>query len=224
MSLISFQEAIEALTKRKLKIRINDNRQTMLSVRWEPDCTNVSLHRMFLQAPRNVMEQLACYIRGKHKVVSPTVKAFIEESLRKLDYSHTLKPGQISTQGNVHNLKKILDNVNQEYFHNQVDINITWYGKPRITSKTKITYGLYFEPQKLIKIHRFLDNVSVPDYVVSFVIYHEMLHHVCPTYVDEKGNHRSHDKTFKQKEKQFRHYQLAQDWMDQYEHAYFGYK
>jgi hypothetical protein len=223
MSLIGFQQEIEARTRRKLKIKINNNRQTMLSVRWESDCTRVSLHRMFLQAPQNVMDELACYIQKKHKVIAPSVKAFIEESMRKLDYSHTIKPSQLMTQGAVYNLKKLYNDVNREYFDNAVDLYITWYGKPHLTTKSRITYGLYFEPQRLIKIARFLDHLTVPDYVISFVIYHEMLHHVCPTYVDDKGVHRSHDKAFKDREKQFRYFDLAMDWMSQYEHAYFGY-
>ena len=31
----------------------------MLSVKWEPSCTRLSLHKFFLKAPKNVMEGLA---------------------------------------------------------------------------------------------------------------------------------------------------------------------
>ena len=62
----------------------------MLSVKWEPDCTKVSLHRMFLQAPQECDGSLACYLRQEHKIIAPSVKAFIEDNLKSLDYSHQL--------------------------------------------------------------------------------------------------------------------------------------
>ncbi len=85
---LTFQEQLENSAGMKLHLKINDNRSTMLSVKWEPDCTKVSLHRMFLQAPQNVMQALACYLRGEHKNISPSIKAYIEDNLQKLDYSY----------------------------------------------------------------------------------------------------------------------------------------
>src|SRR5277367_2983041 len=114
MALLSLQEELESIAGKKLKVKINDNRSTMLSVKWEPDCTKVSLHRMFLDAPQNIMDELACYLRQESKIISPTVKAFIEDNLKKLDYSHTLNRGKLYQQGNVYNLQTIYNNINRE--------------------------------------------------------------------------------------------------------------
>lgn len=222
MSIMKFQQEIEARSGRKLKLRINDNRATMLSVRWEPDHTHVSMHRMFLNAPENVMEDLACYIRKKMRKPSSSVKAFIEEGIRELDYRHTLKPHQALTQGAVYNLKRLYNQVNEEYFKGGVNLNITWFGKLSTQRRNKVTFGLYSEPMKLIKIHRLLDNISVPDYVVKFVIYHEMLHHVYPAYVDKKGRLRAHDSEFKRREEEYQHFRLAQEWIEDNEPMLFG--
>ncbi len=73
-SLRSFSQVLEDSARMKLKLKINDNHSTMLSVRWEPECAKVSLHRMFLEAPENVMQALACYIRGEHKILAPSKK------------------------------------------------------------------------------------------------------------------------------------------------------
>lgn len=86
----ALQERLENSSGRKLKLKINDNRSTMLSIKWEPDGTKVSLHRIFLEAPTNVMDALACHLRHRDHIIGPTVKAFIEENLRNLDYSHQL--------------------------------------------------------------------------------------------------------------------------------------
>lgn len=213
MAQITFQQKVEDLSGVKLKIKINDNRSTMLSVRWEPDCTKVSLHRMFLQAPQNVMQSLACYIRQEHKIISRDIKVFIADGLKKLDYSHTLDKSKLSSQGNFFNLNDLYDEVNDEYFSGKLNLFITWFGKSLQRNKSRITLGLYHDSLKLIKINRLLDREFVPNYVVSYVIFHEMLHHVCPSYVDEKGLHRVHSKEFKTKETHYKYFGLAQKWI-----------
>jgi hypothetical protein len=212
----SLQRELEQTSKKKLKVKINDNRSTMLSVKWEPDCTKVSLHRMFLGAPQNIMEELACYLRRERKIISPSVKAFIENNLQKLDYSHQLDVNNLKSQGTFYNLRHLYHELNQEYFKGKLDLHITWFGKSAQRSRTRVTFGLYHDPLRLIKIHRLLDSPSFPDYVVSYVIYHEMLHHVCPSYVDEKGMNRVHSKEFKAKEQKYRHYGLAQSWIKEH--------
>lgn len=208
-----FQKELEESSGMKLKLKINDNRSTMLSVRWEPDCARVSLHRMFLQAPQNVMQALACYIKKEDKIIDPNIRFFIEENVKKLDYSHLLDRDKLCTQGTVYNLKKIYHELNRDYFNNKLALNITWFGKPTLRCKSHVTFGLYYDPIRLIKINRLLDSPSFPDYLVSYVVYHEMLHHVCPSYHDEKGFHRIHTKEFKAREAKYRHFQLAQHWI-----------
>jgi hypothetical protein len=221
---ISLQEQLQLHLKNKLKLKINDNRSTMLSVRWEPDYTQVSLHRIFLNAPQNVMDALACYIHKKDKAVAPTVRAFIEDNWKNLDYSSQVDTKKLYTQGHVYNLKDIYNALNQEYFDGRLNLFITWFGKKNSQNKSQITFGLYYDPLKLIKINRLLDNRSFPDYVVSFIVYHEMLHHVSPSYYDEKGHHKIHSKEFKALEKRFQYFKQAQKWIkENQEHLFTRY-
>lgn len=208
--------------KKKLQLKINDNRSTMLSVKWEPSCTKVSMHRMFLEAPQNIMQSLACYISQEEKSIPRKVKAFIEDGLRKLDYSASLKNQKLYQTGNVYNLKKIYDDLNKEYFDNQLQLSITWFGKTRQMNRSRVTFGLYHDPLKLIKINRMLDSPSFPDYIVAFVIYHEMVHNVCPAYIDEKGNSRVHTKEFKEMEAKFKYYHLADKWIKENQANFFA--
>lgn len=217
----TFQEQLENSSGRKLKLKINDNRSTMLSVKWEPDFAKVSLHRIFLQAPQNVMDDLACYLRQEDKIIAPSVKAFIENNLKNLDYSHQLDRTKLYSQGHVYNLQKVYDNLNREYFRGKLNLFITWFGKPMQRSRSQVTFGLYHDPIRLIKVNRLLDSPSFPDYFVSYVVYHEMLHHVCPAYVDDKGQHHIHSKEFKEREIEFRHYELAQMWIKENQACFF---
>lgn len=210
---LTFQEQLELNAGIKLNLKINDNRCTMLSVKWEPDCTKVSLHRMFLKAPQNVMDALACYLKGEHKQLAPSIKAYIEKNLQKLDYSHELDLSKLQTKGRVYDLDKIYRNLNREYFDESLGLYITWFGEHRKRLCKRVTLGLFHDPLRLIKINRMIDNTYFPEYIVEYVIYHEMLHYVCPTYVDEKGQKHIHSKAFKEREKEFRHFKRAQQWI-----------
>lgn len=216
MSLRTFQQELESAMgkmRKSVKLTINDNRSTMLSVKWDPKCIRVSLHRFFLEAPDNVMTDLACYIKREGSEITPIVKSFMEINMRKLDYSHEIPKNQLVVQGNIYNLNHLLDSLNREYFENELSLKITWFGKRNQSNKSQVTFGLYHEQMKLIKINRLLDSLDFPKYVVSYVIYHEMLHHVCPSYYDTEGKHRIHSKEFKKLEQRFREYSQAQEWI-----------
>lgn len=215
MSITSFQKKLEVGSGRKLELRINENRSTMLSVRWEPTITRLSLHEMFLKAPPDVFNALAGYIREEQGVISPLLRAFIENGFRSLDYSSKRDLTKLHSVGNVYNLQHIYEGLNEEYFANSLDLAITWFGRVNHVKKGKsqLTFGLYQDCWKLIKINQILDNPQCPDYFVSFVVYHEMLHNVYPIQVDERGVSRIHTKEFKQQEKKYRYYDLAQKWL-----------
>ncbi len=212
-----FQKKLERDSGRKLHLKINDNFSTMLSVRWEPDYTKVSLHRMFLQAPQNVMKSLACYISQKHREIAPNIKWFIDEQMGQLNYSSLLNRRNLCAQGSTYHLQKIYDELSQEYFNEDLNILITWYGRAEQLPRTRIALGLYHDTLKLIKIHRVMDNPLFPRYVVEFIVFHEMLHHVCPAYHDAAGIQHIHSKEFKAMESKYRHYQLAEQWLKEHQ-------
>ena len=219
---ITLRENLEDKIGTKLHLRINDNRSTMLSVKWESDCTKVSLHRMFLQAPLSIMQDLTCYLKREDKVLAPSIKAYIEVNLQKLDYSHELDLDKLQTTGQMHDLKAIYDRLNKEYFQSKLKLHITWFGKSSNRNRNRITFGLYYDPLKLIKINRFLDQIYFPIYFVEFVVYHEMLHYVCPTYVDERGQKQIHSKEFKTMERKFNEFGSAQEWMQKHQKEIFS--
>lgn len=207
------QNELERHSGKKVQLKINDNRSTMLSVRWESNCTKVSLHRMFLGAPQNIMQALACYVSREDKVISHKIKSFIEENVKKLDYSHLVDPKFLNTKGKNYDLQLIYNDVSLQYFSRFLPLQITWFGRADQKNRSRVTFGLYHDPLKLIKIHRLLDNHFIPDYLVSYVVYHEMLHYVCPSYRDRNGIHRIHNKEFKKRESEFEYYDLAQQWI-----------
>jgi hypothetical protein len=212
--LSEFQKDLEKSLNKSVKLRINDNRSTMLSVKWEPDCTRVSMHRFFLDAPKNIMDELACYIRKEHPQLTPSVKSFIENQVNGLDYSHEVRKERLSAQGRYYDLERLMGEVNRNYFQSCLDLNITWFKHKRRRIRSQFTFGLYHQPLKLVKINSLLDTPEVPEYILSYVIYHEMLHHVYPSYCDIKGKRKIHHQEFKEMEKQFSEYDRARSWIE----------
>jgi hypothetical protein len=210
-SSLSFQKKLEESVGKPLKLRLNDNRSTMLSVRFEPDHTRVSMHRMFLEAPQEVMEELATYLKSKKRGLTPSIKAYIEDNLPKLSYQ--TDKAKLITKGAVYDLEEIYDRVNKQFFNNELKLSITWFGTGKKTRASRVNFGLYYDTTKLIKINRLLDNKAYPDFVVEYVVYHEMLHAVYPTYLNENGRRVVHSPIFKRMEKKFPRFFEAQDWI-----------
>lgn len=117
---------------------------------------------------------------------------------------------RISSTGAHYNLQEIYDKLNEEYFEKKLSLAITWFGSSDRSAKRRRLLGSYQQKNRLIKIHRLLDNERFPHYFVSYVIYHEMLHHECPPR--KRGKRRIHHDVFKEREKKFKEYALAKKW------------
>lgn len=218
----AFAERLQVCVAHPIRLTINDNRSTMMSISWTQGIARVSLHRMFLAASREVLFALARYIRGEVKGVPLIVKQFIGGNLPRFDYSHELKGRRLVSRGVVYDLQALYEELNEYYFATPLDLKITWYGERYHTRKNRINLGLYYDALKLIKIHRLLDNAHVPRYVIKFVIYHEMLHAVCQSYIDQKGWVRAHGQNFTSREEQFQHYALAKNWLRRHQMHFFS--
>src|SRR5581483_5827382 len=186
---------------------------TMVSVKWEPHRTKVSLHRMFQSAPDHVMQALGSYIRKEDKSISSEIREFIDKNLSRFDYSHLINTEELKDKGAVYDLKAIYDKINKMYFKSSLDLRITFFGNGSHKKRTRCTLGLYYDTLKLIKIHRLLDDYMIPEYVVEFVVFHEMLHAICPASIDEKGMYRVHGAQFKKLEERFYAYDKATEWL-----------
>lgn len=210
------QEFLQSYCDLPLYLKLNENRSTMCSIRWESKRTKISLNRIFLVAPKKVIHALAKAIEEQDGTIPAIVKAFINQQLQNLDYSKQLDPNLLEHQGHVYNLKNLYDSVNQEYFGGGLELKITWFNSNFKQNKSQFTFGLYYDALKLIKINRVMDAKKFPEYVIRYVIYHEMLHYVSPTYVDQAGVHRAHNKEFKHLEKQFKEFSLAKRWIEKH--------
>ena len=115
------------------------------------------------------------------------------------------------SQGKYYNLDDFFTVLNEMYFDNLIP-------KPILTWSSKDTYrilGHYDSSHQTISISKSLDDVKVPPFVVSYVVYHEMLHIKHPTRY-ENGRRYMHTPAFRRDEKEFDEFEEAEEWIEKH--------
>jgi len=194
-------------------LSITDNRRSMIRHARRDGVLRVRLHHMFVDAPVAVQEALVRYVAQGDRDASNLVGKFINDNL------HRIRPprwrgARLTTRGECHDLLAIFQQLNKTYFDARVDALITWARSPvsrRGLTRKAIKLGSYSAVDRLIAVHPVLDRPWVPRYFVAFVIYHEMLHHLIPS-VRDNGRSRLHPPAFREREREFRHYERACAW------------
>jgi hypothetical protein len=213
-----FKERLSRHLDIGVDVVVNENRSIMLNVLEKTrNWVRLSVHRMFLDAPEDVISAIARYIRGKKNGSQKDflIRGYIQSNLGRFNYSHTVNKEKLISQGRYYDLKEIYESLNRFYFKNSLKLNITWFGQWKKRSRTRVIFGQYYDHLKLIKIHRLLDDPFFPSYFVTFVVYHEMLHDIIPGYIDEKGIYRPHGEQFKKREREFYDFERAHLWEKQ---------
>lgn len=209
----ALERKFEIACEATVQLAVTDNRQRMISQVRERGKWRVRVHMMFLDAPERVQDALVDYVTTGHREASLVVGAYIEENSHRIRAAKRMR-GQLRTRGKVHDLHDIFDRVNAEYFDGAVtDVLITW-GRRRAggrDARRTIKLGSYSVEERVIRVHPILDRRWVPRYFVSYIVYHELLHHVVPP-VRVAGRTLLHPPEFTQKERLFRHYDRAIAW------------
>lgn len=194
--------------KYPIEIKINDNRSTFLSVLMKSrQKLRVSIHRMFLNAPEELLEKVIRFCVHGDKKALPLLKKYAHQFYMTEDYSYKARHLN-SSVGKCYNLQEIFERICIIYFQKKLPLRIAYFPKPRYKKSSGITFGSYDHGQKLIRINALLDDPFYPLYFVEFVIYHEILHYIFPMRLEE--NRRIlHGAEFKRHEKKFCHYAKA---------------
>jgi len=197
---------LEKAAGRNVLLTLTENSTSMISVRASGGSALVRLHRIFLSADRDVLDEITEFIK-KGKGSTPHIRRFIRDNVKYI----AKKPRRVKvrTGGRFHDLRVIYDSLNDAYFNGEVSAPVTWGSKSARRSVRRRILGSYCKDEKVIRINPVLDSGKVPRYYMEYVVYHEMLHAHMDAGTCEG---RVHSNEFKRRERMFRHFQKALSW------------
>lgn len=223
---VSFENELEAHQKRiagflsmvlpeAVDVIFTDNKSTMISQKRSYGRLKVRLHKMFRLADDYWLKILALFLLNKDtENTNKELDRFIK--LNKSEIRQH-KPGtqKLVTDGKHYNLSYVLEKVQKRYFDGQGEVAIGWAKKvkkrSRRTRSRSRALATYNYQTKTIKVSPVLDSPKVPEYVMDWVVYHEMLHHVLPIQ-ESNGRRFYHTSRFRALERAFAEYDKAKKW------------
>ncbi len=207
------KEKLTKFSQKEIELKINENRSTFLSVQKKGrHALKLSVHKLFLHGGDPLCKAIAHFSLKKDRDALRVIRSFAHSYFAKADYSSTVDTEKLRTKGIYFDLEEIYDLVNKKYFQDKLRLSITWFKKPKYKTFSSFTLGSYSRSLKLVRINDMLDHAITPLYFIEYIVYHEMLHHICPGYTDEKGREHIHTSLFRRKEKEFLHYARAKEW------------
>lgn len=208
---MNIQEILEKRSQYRVTLKVKDYRSTFISVIRCKSDLRISLHKLFLDAPEQVKEAVVEYCLKRDQKSHRIIKNYANRYFLDADYTHRLNVKKLKSKGKCFDLKQIMDNLNLIYFKGLLNLNITWFEKPKYRKFRHITFGSFDKNLNLVRINRMLDISDFPFYFINYIVYHEMLHYVCKEQLAENGQRKIHTKDFKQKEKEFAYYKEARN-------------
>lgn len=189
------------------------------TIRQRGDSIFIRLSELCRDAPEDAQKSLAFILVGK--ILKKRIPANAENDY--LDYAKSAEMREKSlenriakgrkiitdSKGDVYDLEKMFNALNRDYFASDLP-------KPTLSWSARKTFrrlGHYDAAHETIIISKTLDDKKVPEFVVEFVVYHEMLHIFHPTQI-KNGRRYHHTNEFKSDEEKFENFHEAEDWID----------
>src|SRR5580700_10276897 len=192
-------------------LSITDNRHSIITHRVQRGILHARIHHMFLDAPAPVVDALVRYVTRGDRDASAVLGDHIDDNGFRV--ARRKRNAPLITKGKHHDLLELFTTMNERYFGGGIHALITWGKRPITASRHRrtIKLGSYSAVDRLIRVHPALDRPWVPRYFVAYIVYHEMLHHVIPGSRG-LGRVNLHPPEFKERERQFRHFERAMEW------------
>jgi hypothetical protein len=204
---------LAARLSRRVELSYGRARTAPLQVEQGPFRVRIRAHRFFSDAPPEVWEDVASWIRAGKRArracerLDAWIDARLAELPKKTRRGTTLKP-----KGAVHDLDVLAAGLYEREFlldfeDGRVRPGVTWGRRGRSKARRSLLLGSYQPVTNIVRVHPVLDQAFVPDWFVRFVLFHEILHAVIPS---ECGRH--HGPEFRARERDHPDYPRVVRW------------
>ena len=191
------------------------------TIRLREDTAHVRLSDVLRDAPAGVVEAAAAILLGRlyrRRPPSELVETYREFSYAGKTRRRLLQLRQKRARraehrpaGMHHDLAPLFDVLNARYFENALE-------RPRLGWSSRAwrsQLGCFDPALHQIVLNRQLDSDAIPEYVVAYVLYHEMLHLKHPMKF-ARCRRESHSPEFRREEKVFADYARAMKFLERF--------
>ena len=211
---VELQVALERRLSTPVDLVLTDNRRSLISVRRDPDKYSLRVHHMFVRAEREALDAIVALAKRQRVAdARRRLRQFAEDHQTLVRRKPFKRRTRVRLRGQVHDLGEIYAEIAPEVIEDPSEVTITWGRWGKRGPLTQIRMGSYSPRRRLIRIHPLLDRPDVPRWVVRFVIYHELLHHVIPTS-RRRGRRIHHPPEFQRLEAAHPDYERFERWCD----------
>ena len=186
---------------------VTDNRRRMLSSRRHKHRQEIRVHHMFVGADDRTVDAIADLATGEAEA-RDYLKQYVAENRDEIRMQP--RASELRTSGEYFELTRVLNSARGLLeSHDLDDIQITWGRRSRGTKSIRL--GSFDFERRLVRVHPALDRDWVPTFFVEYIVYHELVHAVCPPEMGE-GRRNIHTEEFRRLEKRFPKYREAVEW------------
>jgi hypothetical protein len=191
------------------------------TIRLREDTAHVRLSDVLRDAPRTIVEAAAAILLGRlyrRPAPSELLQTYREFSYAGATRRRVLKlrkqrarRAEHHPAGAHHDLAPLFRVLNARYFENSLV-------RPRLgwsTRAWRTQLGCFDPALHQIVLNRQLDSDAIPEYVVAYVLYHEMLHLKHPMKF-ARCRRESHSAKFRREEKVFGDYEPAMKFLERF--------
>lgn len=166
------------------------------------DIKNRILDWASLAKPR-LKRKWQAYYHEKKKLES-TVWNYLTEQGATFTKKRIVNPDAFThnTKGMVYDLKELFDTINQHHFKGKIQSYIRWGAYASKTSYQSYFIDQHGNKQNLITIAGAYNHQKVPEFAITGLIFHEMLHIVYPRY-KKNGRNIIHGPEFRKAERMY---------------------
>lgn len=191
----------------------------VLTIRRREELVYVRFSDLLKRAPLEVLEGAAALLlsrvyrrRAPRALVQPYLRYARSDRVRgRINRMRSRRVRRVPTvaQGRHHDLAALFDRINKEYFRGELQRpHVGWSMR-----SWRRQFGSYDPGPNQIVLNRRMDQPGIPQFVVEYVLYHEMLHVKHPTR--RSGcTLVSHSREFRAEEKRFAQFAVARKFLD----------
>ena len=191
------------------------------TIRFKEGKLFVRLSDLFKQASPLVLRALAIILLSKlfHLKIPPLIRKTYQECANSPELQrraqstrrHRGRKLMATPEGNYYNLVAIFNRLNRDYFGERLQqIKLGWSLK-----RSRMILGHFDPSHRSITISRLLDDSKVPEIVIGFILFHEMLHVklMGHPYCNIKNHH---SQQFRKEEQRFHGHGDALSWIQEH--------